>query len=70
MHPAAALTKGNSLSQKTGRILLLLGMAILAVIGLIQLIRSDYLSAGICFFSLFFGVLAYVLNRRANNNRL
>lgn len=70
MHTVAALSKGNSLSQKTGRILLLLGMAILAVIALIQLIRSDYLSAGICLFGLFFGVLAYVLNRRANGKRL
>jgi len=58
--------KGLPLGERTGWILLVSGTGSLAILALIQLIRGDYLSLGICLLGVFFGVLAFALNRRAN----
>ncbi|MEC5193410.1 MULTISPECIES: hypothetical protein [unclassified Arthrobacter] len=53
------------MSEKTGLILLMVGTGLLAILALIQLIRGDYVSVAICLLSVFFGALAFALNRRA-----
>lgn len=56
----------HPMGQSTGRILLILGTGLLAVIGIIQLIRGDYASAGIYLLAGFLGALVFALTRRAN----
>jgi hypothetical protein len=54
------------MGQRTGRILLILGTGVLAIIAIIQLIHGDYTSAGIYLIASFFGALVFALTRRAN----
>jgi hypothetical protein len=54
------------MGQRTGRILLIFGTGLLAIIAIIQLIRGDYTSAGIYLITSFFGALVFALTRRAD----
>jgi len=58
------------MNPKTGRILTLIGTIGLAVIALIQLIRGDYVSAGVGLFGALMGTLILTLTRKADNKRI